>query len=87
MQVTSRQNYFINIQTLSSSWCEYEIQCARAANIPLLCVVDVDKQTVRSIVDSYMESGNSYLFDEQVNSSNTSTVPFSLNLLSSAFRL
>ena len=54
------------MQTLRSSWCEYEIQCARAASIPLLCVVDADKQTVRSIVDSYMESGNAYLFDEQV---------------------
>ena len=58
--------FFIIIQTLNSSWCEYEIQCARAASIPLLCVVDADKQTVRSIVDFYMESNHAYLFDEQV---------------------
>ena len=32
----------------------------------MLCVVDADKQTVRSIVDFYMEANHSYLFDEQV---------------------
>ena len=58
--------YSMILQTLDSTWCEYEIQCARAASIPLLCVVDVDKQTVRSIVDYYFESGRAYLFDEQV---------------------
>ena len=56
----------LNDETLSSSWCQFEIECARSRGIPLLCVVDADKQTVRSIVDFYMEANHSYLFDEQV---------------------
>ena len=56
----------LNDETLSSSWCRFEIECARSRGIPLLCVVDADKQTVRSIVDFYMESNHAYLFDEQV---------------------
>ena len=56
----------LNDETLSSSWCQFEIECARTRGIPLLCVVDADKQTVRSIVDFYMESNHAYLFDEQV---------------------
>ena len=32
----------------------------------MLCVVDADKQTVRSVVDYYFEGGHSYLFAEQV---------------------
>ena len=55
----------LNDETLSSSWCQFEIECARTRGIPLLCVVDADKQTVRSIVDLYMPK-HAYLFDEQV---------------------
>jgi hypothetical protein len=39
---------------------------SRSHDIPLLCVVDTDKQTVRSVVDYYFEGGQSYLFAEQV---------------------
>ena len=56
----------LNDETLQSSWCQFEIDCARRNDIPIVCVCDVDKQTVRSIVDFYMESGQKHLFDEQV---------------------
>lgn len=56
----------LNDETLQSSWCQLEIDCARKNGIPVICVCDVDKQTVRSIVDFFMESGHSYLFDGQV---------------------
>ena len=56
----------LNDETLQSSWCQFEVDCARRNGIPIVCVCDVDKQTVRSIVDFYMESGHSHLFDEQV---------------------
>ena len=45
----------LNNETCDSTWCEWEIQCARNCSIPLLCIVDTDKQTVRSVVDFYME--------------------------------
>ena len=43
----------------------------RENDIPLICVCDTDKQTVRSVVDFYLENDDyddyaSYLFDEQV---------------------
>jgi hypothetical protein len=56
----------LNDETLQSDWCQFEIDCARRKGIPVVCVCDVDKQTVRSVIDFYMESGHSYLFDEQV---------------------
>jgi hypothetical protein len=56
----------LNDETLQSSWCQLEIDCARRSGIPVICVCDADKQTVRSIVDFYMESGHAHLFDEQV---------------------
>ena len=31
-----------------------------------MCIVDADRQLLRSVVDAYMESEHSYLFDEQV---------------------
>ena len=45
----------LNEETLDSSWCQWEVECARERDIPLLCLVDTDKQTVRSVVDFYME--------------------------------
>jgi hypothetical protein len=42
------------------------VECASSGGIPIVCVVDCDKQTLRSIVDGYMEGGDSFLFDEQV---------------------
>jgi hypothetical protein len=56
----------LNDQTLSSTWCRFEVECAQSNNIPIVCIVDCDKQTMRSVVDAYMESGDSFLFDEQV---------------------
>jgi hypothetical protein len=56
----------LNDGTLQSTWCQFEIDCARQKSTFVICVCDVDKQTVRSIVDFYMESGHAHLFDEQV---------------------
>ena len=38
---------------------------ARAHGIPIICVVDVDKQTQREVIDCYMEKGFGWLFDSQ----------------------
>ena len=40
---------------LSSKWCVMEITEARERDIPVICVVDTDKQPVRQVVDGYME--------------------------------
>jgi hypothetical protein len=42
------------------------VECAKRNNIPIVCVVDCDKQILRTVVDGYLESGDSFLFDEQV---------------------
>ena len=39
----------------SSKWCVMEITEARERDIPVICVVDTDKQPVRQVVDGYME--------------------------------
>ena len=40
---------------LVSKWCVMEITEARERDIPVICVVDTDKQPVRQVVDGYME--------------------------------
>ena len=52
-------------QTLDSAWCRHEVDEARAYEIPIICVVDVDRQLQREVIDCYMEKGLSWLFDEQ----------------------
>ena len=46
-------------------WCRHEVDEARSHGIPIICVVDADRQTVREVIDCYMEKGLSWLFDEQ----------------------
>ena len=43
----------------------HEVEEARRHGIPIIVLVDVDKQTSREVIDKYMESGFSWLFDEQ----------------------
>ena len=38
---------------------------ARAYGIPIICVVDVDRQTQREVIDHYMEKDLGWLFDAQ----------------------
>ena len=51
--------------------CEYycvarhEVNEARRYGIPIIVVVDTDKQTSREVIDRYMEKGYSWLFDSQ----------------------
>ena len=40
---------------------------ARAYGIPIICVVDADKQLAREVIDCYMEKGLGWLFDAQLN--------------------
>ena len=43
----------------------HEVEEARRYGIPIIVLVDVDKQTSREVIDKYMELGFSWLFDEQ----------------------
>ena len=43
----------------------HEVEEARRHGIPIIVLVDVDKQLAREVIDKYMESGFSWLFDEQ----------------------
>ena len=38
---------------------------ARRHAIPIIVMVDTDKQTSQEVIDKYMELGYSWLFDEQ----------------------
>ena len=48
----------------------HEVDEARRYGIPIIVLVDVDKQTSREVIDKYMELGFSWLFDEQARSFN-----------------
>ena len=50
---------------MDSAWCRHEVDEARAYGIPIICVVDADKQTQREVIDCYMEKGFGWLFDSQ----------------------
>ena len=52
-------------QTLDSAWCRHEVDEARAYGIPIICVVDADRQLQREVIDCYMEKGFGWLFDSQ----------------------
>ena len=41
----------LNDETLDSQWCKHEVDCARSLNIPITCIVDADKQILRTVVD------------------------------------
>ena len=43
----------------------HEVDEARRHGIPIIVLVDTDKQTSREVIDKYMELGFSWLFDEQ----------------------
>ena len=43
----------------------HEVEEARRYGIPIIVLVDTDKQTSREVIDKYMELGFSWLFDEQ----------------------
>ena len=38
---------------------------ARRYGLPIIIIVDVDRQTAREVIDKYMEKGYSWIFDEQ----------------------
>ena len=44
-------------QTLDSKWVAHEVYMARGYGIPIICVVDTDRQTQREVIDKYMEKG------------------------------
>ena len=50
---------------MDSAWCRHEVDEARAYGIPIICVVDTDKQTQREVIDCYMEKVFGWLFDSQ----------------------
>ena len=41
----------LNDETMDSQWCEHEVQCARSLGIPITCILDADKQVLRTVVD------------------------------------
>ena len=41
----------LNNETLDSQWCKHEVECARSLNIPLICIIDADKEIVRTVID------------------------------------
>ena len=45
------------LQTLDSQWVVHEVEKAGAYGIPIICVVDADRQTQRDVIDHYMEKG------------------------------
>ena len=51
---------------MSRKWCRHEVEKARAYGMPIICVVDIDKQTQREVIDHWMEKGLGWLFHEQV---------------------
>ena len=46
-------------------YVRHEVEEARRHGIPIIVLVDVDKQLAREVIDKYMELGFSWLFDEQ----------------------
>ena len=44
----------------------HEVEEARRHGIPIIVLVDTDKQLAREVIDKYMERGYSWLFDLQV---------------------
>ena len=43
----------------------HEVEEARRHGIPIIVLVDTDKQLAREVIDIYMELDYSWLFDEQ----------------------
>jgi hypothetical protein len=63
-----------------------QVGCASRNHIPIICIVDCDKQPVRSVVDAYMESCDSFLFDEQVISVTSQSREHSYSLIIEAIK-
>ena len=56
----------LNDETLQSTWCQHELQCARDLSLPIICLVDTDRQPARPLIDKYMEQGWGWIFDSQI---------------------
>ena len=54
---------------------------ARAYGIPIICVVDSDRQTQREVIDCYMEKGFGWLFDSQASVFFFLSLSFSLDVI------
>ena len=50
---------------MDSDWCRHEVESARDRAIPIIPIIDVDKQPARQVVDGYIQRGFGWLFDEQ----------------------
>ena len=56
-------NHFLFL--MLNQCCRHEVDEARRYQIPIIVLVDTDKQLAREVIDKYMEKGLSWLFDEQ----------------------
>ena len=56
----------IRVYVCKSKWCIHEVTEARRHGIPIICVVDADKQPPSSVISGYMADGYHWLFAEQV---------------------
>ena len=56
----------LNDETLTSKWCEYEVQHAHSLDIPIICLLDIDRQPARPVIDALIEQDYGWLFDRQV---------------------
>ena len=56
-------NHFLLL--MLNQCCRHEVDEARRYQIPIIVLVDTDKQLAREVIDKYMEKGLSWLFDEQ----------------------
>ena len=76
----------LNDETLTSKWCEHEVQCARSLGIPIICLLDIDRQPARPLIDSLMEKNYGWLFDRQVVSYSTQGRDHSYVLIADAVK-
>ena len=52
---------------MESSWCAREVAYAHSMDVAIICVVDVDLQPSRAVIDHYMELGGyNFLFAQQI---------------------
>ena len=63
--VSVRRSFVCQSCCQSFSPCRFEVNEARAYNIPIVTVVDVDRQLAREVIDKHLELGYSWLFSEQ----------------------
>ena len=63
--VSVRQMIIVNHGLCLMIGTRHEVEEARRHGIPIIVLVDTDKQLAREVIDKYMELGFSWLFDEQ----------------------